>query len=214
MIPARLARSAGSSRRPTARCSRTPSGSPKCSRGLPEDVRAIAQANLDAGNAYAPDLGPPLSRSRTGRSSSRKPVDQLRRLLQGGGGEHRHPVAVLRRDPLRGDQDRPHPRQQHRRRAGPDAVHPEHLGRLRRGRHQRRPRRHPGRGRYLSAAGGPGNMDKAIFAYNHSDAYVTAIQRYAGVIIADARAFAGYHRGRCTSVRSPARPTCPRGGPH
>ena len=36
-------------------------------------------------------------------------------------------------------------------------------------------------------------MDRAIFAYNHSDAYVTAIQRYAGVMLADARAFAGYH---------------------
>ncbi len=47
--------------------------------------------------------------------------------------------------------------------------------------------------RYLKAAGGPGNMDKAIFAYNPSDAYVTAIQRYAGVIMADQRAFDGYH---------------------
>jgi len=47
--------------------------------------------------------------------------------------------------------------------------------------------------RYLKAAGAPGNMDKAIFAYNPSNAYVTAIQRYAGVIMADQRAFDGYH---------------------
>ena len=47
--------------------------------------------------------------------------------------------------------------------------------------------------RYLKAAGGPGNMDKAIFAYNPSDAYVTAIEKYAGVMMADQRAFDGYH---------------------
>jgi membrane-bound lytic murein transglycosylase B len=47
--------------------------------------------------------------------------------------------------------------------------------------------------RYLAASGGPGNMDRALYAYNPSNAYVTAIQRYAGVIIDDPRAFDGYH---------------------
>jgi soluble lytic murein transglycosylase-like protein len=48
-------------------------------------------------------------------------------------------------------------------------------------------------GRYLQAAGGPSKMDKALFAYNHSDAYVDAVKRYASVLAADERAFAGYH---------------------
>ena len=34
-------------------------------------------------------------------------------------------------------------------------------------------------GRYLKAAGGPANMDKAIFAYNHDDGYVAAVKAYA-----------------------------------
>ena len=42
------------------------------------------------------------------------------------------------------------------------------------------------------AAGAPGDMDKALYAYNPSDAYVTAIQKYAGVMLADPRTFDGY----------------------
>ena len=36
--------------------------------------------------------------------------------------------------------------------------------------------------RYLSASGAPGNMNGALFAYNHSDAYVKAIRTYAAEI--------------------------------
>jgi hypothetical protein len=49
-------------------------------------------------------------------------------------------------------------------------------------------------GRYLAAAGGPKNMRGAIFAYNHSDAYVDAVMRYASVMAADERAYLGYYQ--------------------
>ncbi|MGD9796611.1 MAG: transglycosylase SLT domain-containing protein [Acidimicrobiia bacterium] len=48
-------------------------------------------------------------------------------------------------------------------------------------------------GRYLAVAGGPADMRKAIFAYNHSDAYVDAVTRYASVMAADERAYLGYY---------------------
>jgi hypothetical protein len=48
-------------------------------------------------------------------------------------------------------------------------------------------------GRYLDASGGPEDMDAALFSYNPSDDYVAAIQAYAGVLLADERAYRGYH---------------------
>ena len=48
-------------------------------------------------------------------------------------------------------------------------------------------------GRYLAAAGGPDEMYSALFAYNHADAYVDAVSRYASVMAADERAFLGYY---------------------
>ncbi len=46
--------------------------------------------------------------------------------------------------------------------------------------------------RYLKAAGAPGNMQKALYAYNHSQAYVNALVDYAAVMKADPLAFRGY----------------------
>ena len=48
-------------------------------------------------------------------------------------------------------------------------------------------------GRYLADRGGSADIDRALFAYNPSDAYVAAIKGYAGVIAADARAYDGYY---------------------
>ena len=48
-------------------------------------------------------------------------------------------------------------------------------------------------GRYLAAAGGPADLEAAIFAYNHADAYVDAVTRYASVMAADERAYFGYY---------------------
>jgi len=48
-------------------------------------------------------------------------------------------------------------------------------------------------GRYLKAAGAPANMQKALFAYNHSQAYVNALMGYAGVMRAEPKAYRGYH---------------------
>jgi hypothetical protein len=50
-----------------------------------------------------------------------------------------------------------------------------------------------GAARYLKAAGAPGDMSKALFAYNHSQAYVNAIAGYAEVMKNDETAFRGYH---------------------
>ena len=48
-------------------------------------------------------------------------------------------------------------------------------------------------GRYLRAAGAPGNMPKAIFAYNHDTRYVNAVTGYADVMRADQAAYRGYY---------------------
>jgi hypothetical protein len=47
--------------------------------------------------------------------------------------------------------------------------------------------------RYLAASGGPGDMARALHAYNPSDAYVAAISGYAGVMAAEPRAYHGFH---------------------
>jgi len=47
--------------------------------------------------------------------------------------------------------------------------------------------------RYLSTSGGPADMRQALLAYNPSDAYVAAITGYAEVMIAEPRAFHGFH---------------------
>ena len=49
-----------------------------------------------------------------------------------------------------------------------------------------------GAARYLKAAGAPGNMQRALFAYNHSQAYVNALLDYADVMRADQNAYRGY----------------------
>ena len=48
-------------------------------------------------------------------------------------------------------------------------------------------------GRYLAASGGPTDIARALYAYNPSDDYVAAVKDYAGVIIADPRAYDGYY---------------------
>lgn len=48
-------------------------------------------------------------------------------------------------------------------------------------------------GRYLSAAGAPEKIEKAIWMYNHDNEYVDAVMKYAEVMRADPRAFRGYY---------------------
>jgi membrane-bound lytic murein transglycosylase B len=47
--------------------------------------------------------------------------------------------------------------------------------------------------RYLVASGAPADMDRALFAYNHSNAYVRAVSAYAAQMRADERLYRGYH---------------------
>jgi len=49
-------------------------------------------------------------------------------------------------------------------------------------------------GRLLAANGGAANIAKAIFAYNNSHQYVTAVQDYATVLLAAPSAFYGYYQ--------------------
>jgi len=48
-------------------------------------------------------------------------------------------------------------------------------------------------GRYLRAHGAPGDVDRAIYAYNPSHRYVRIIEIYAGLMQADDRVFLGYY---------------------
>jgi len=49
-------------------------------------------------------------------------------------------------------------------------------------------------GRYLKAAGGPADMDKAIYAYNHDQGYVVAVKAYAQNLLDNPRAYDGYYQ--------------------
>ncbi|HZQ77891.1 MAG TPA: transglycosylase SLT domain-containing protein [Acidimicrobiia bacterium] len=48
-------------------------------------------------------------------------------------------------------------------------------------------------GRYLAASGAPADLHKALYAYNHSEHYVRAVTLYAQQIEADPRAYLAYH---------------------
>ncbi len=50
-----------------------------------------------------------------------------------------------------------------------------------------------GAANYLRAAGGTGDIRRALYAYNHSAAYVDAVLLYAGVIGRDRRAYYGFY---------------------
>jgi len=48
-------------------------------------------------------------------------------------------------------------------------------------------------GRYLAASGAPGDLHRALYAYNHSEHYVKAVTIYATQIEANPRAYLAYH---------------------
>jgi hypothetical protein len=56
---------------------------------------------------------------------------------------------------------------------------------------------------YLRRAGARRDIDRALFAYNHSTSYVRAIRRFAGRMRADPRAFLAYYAWQ-VFVRTPA----------
>ena len=162
--------------------------------GLPDDIRPVAQANLDAGNALtAPELGPPPATLPDWTILVPKPVDELLGYYREAEASTGIPWAYfaaihfvetktgrIRGDSTAGAQ-------------GPMQFIPSTWAVYGEGDINDDHDAIRAAARYLQAAGGPGNMDKAILAYNPSDAYVTAIQRYAGVMLADPRAFDGYH---------------------
>ncbi len=162
--------------------------------GVPDDVRPIAQANLDAGNTLtAPDLGPPLPSLPDWTILVPKTVDELLGYYKEAEASTGIPWAYfaaihfvetktgrIRGNSTAGAQ-------------GPMQFIPSTWAVYGEGDINDDHDAVRAAARYLEAAGGPGNMDKALYAYNPSNAYVTAIQRYAGVMLADQRAFDGYH---------------------
>jgi membrane-bound lytic murein transglycosylase B len=56
---------------------------------------------------------------------------------------------------------------------------------------------------YLRRSGAPQDLDGALFAYNHSSAYVRAIRRFAKRMRADERAFLSYYAWQ-VFVRTPS----------
>jgi membrane-bound lytic murein transglycosylase B len=56
---------------------------------------------------------------------------------------------------------------------------------------------------YLRRSSAPGELDRALFAYNHSTSYVGAIRRFAGRMRADPRAFLTYYAWQ-VFVRTPS----------
>jgi soluble lytic murein transglycosylase-like protein len=59
-----------------------------------------------------------------------------------------------------------------------------------------------GAANYLRHAGAASDLDRALFAYNHSTSYVRAIRRFAGRMRADARTFLTYYAWQ-VFVRTP-----------
>ena len=59
-----------------------------------------------------------------------------------------------------------------------------------------------GAANYLHASGAPGNLDRALFAYNHSQDYVRAIRGFAHRMRADERTFLTYYAWQ-VFVRTP-----------
>jgi hypothetical protein len=60
-----------------------------------------------------------------------------------------------------------------------------------------------GAANYLHRAGGPGDLDRALFAYNHSTRYVRAVRRFASRMRVDERMFLSYYAWQ-VYVRTPA----------
>ena len=115
-----------------------------------------------------------------------------RALVGAGGGQLRRVGVRARAQRERG------------RRARADAVPPVDLEGLRpRRRHRRPARRDPRRGPLPHARGRAANVDRALFAYNHSSAYVRAVRRFAARMRADERTFLTYYAWQ-VYVRTPS----------
>lgn len=67
--------------------------------------------------------------------------------------------------------------------------------------------------RLLQANGGPEDMNRALFRYNNSSHYVTAVESYAQLMLTDERAFLGYHGWQVYSATTKGSFLLPEGYP-
>jgi hypothetical protein len=162
--------------------------------GVPDDVRTIAQANLDASNALtAPDLGPPLQSLPDWTILVPKTVDELLGFYKEAEASTGIPWAYfaaihfvetktgrIRGNSTAGAQ-------------GPMQFIPSTWAAYGEGDVNSYHDAILAAARYLKAAGAPGNMPKAIFAYNHDNRYVAAVTGYGEVMHADPAAYRGYY---------------------
>ncbi len=162
---------------------------------VPSGVRPAIQHNVDADAALAQLTADSTAPTTLPDWTILEPAagGHPPRLLRGGRGRERDPLAVPRGDPPPRDPHGAHPRQQPRRGAGPDAVHPETWASYGEGDINDDRDAILAAGRYLDDRGGPDDMDRALFSYNHDDRYVEAVREYATVMLDDPLAYDGYH---------------------
>ncbi len=159
---------------------------------LPPELVAIAEANIEAGaQTYA--LSRPVTKLPAWRIVEPPPADELRRYYQEAQAEFgirwEYLAAIhlveTRMGRIRGTS--PAGAQ------GPMQFIPSTWARFGRGDINNPRDAILAAGRYLRASGAPGNMGRALYAYNPSQRYVRAITLYAEQMIRDERTYLGYY---------------------
>ena len=160
---------------------------------LPEGLRPVAQANVDAG-AELRAMTTPKTNLPPWRILTPPPADELQRYYQDAEAATHVPWAYLaavhlvetRMGRIRGTSTAGA--------QGPMQFLPSTWARWGGGGDINDP--HDAimaAGRYLAASGAPGDLHQALYAYNHSEHYVRAVTLYAQQIEANPRAYLAYH---------------------
>ncbi|MFT5683513.1 MAG: membrane-bound lytic murein transglycosylase B [Myxococcota bacterium] len=160
---------------------------------LPQDTAAIAQTNIDATRAIMGTVGKKRVNVPAWRIVQPAGPDELVAHYQAAEGEYGVQWEVLaaihlvetRMGRLRGVSTAGA--------AGPMQFIPETWARFGEGNIEDNRDAIMAAARHLTHHGAPGNTAKALWHYNPTDRYVTAVQGYASLIEADPLAFRGYY---------------------
>jgi hypothetical protein len=170
-----------------------PEALPRVLARLPEALRPVAQANVDAG-AELRAMTKPKTDLPPWRILTPPPPEELQRYYQEAEAATKVPWAYLaavhlvetRMGRIRGTSTAGA--------QGPMQFLPSTWARWGGGGDINDPRDAIlAAGRYLQSSGAPGDLHRALFAYNHSEHYVRAVTLYAQLIQADPRAYLAYH---------------------